>query len=257
VRPVDRYDVSALAEAQSEPGSRGRVLRNLLGVTRKRRMDWIEAQAQLRALEHLLSEFGAGHQFAANDVRHIHRTWLSGIYEWAGEYRRVNLSKGHLPFAVAGQISRLMGEFEKGVLRPNTPCFGMGAARLAAALAVVHAELILIHPFRDGNGRAARLLAILMAAQAGFPPLNFSGVKGTRRLEYFAAVHAALDRDYAPMESFFAAVIRRTCRAAGAEGLPCPGAPTRRGRAVADGPPRSPSTTPRRQKATGRGGRDR
>jgi len=38
----------------------------------------------------------------------------------------------------------------------------------ATALAEVHAELILIHPFREGNGRLARLLALLMALQAGF-----------------------------------------------------------------------------------------
>ena len=31
---------------------------------------------------------------------------------------------------------------------------------VAEALAVVHAELILIHPFREGNGRVARLLAL-------------------------------------------------------------------------------------------------
>jgi fido (protein-threonine AMPylation protein) len=32
----------------------------------------------------------------------------------------------------------------------------------STALAVVHAEFILIHPFREGNGRCGRLLAILM-----------------------------------------------------------------------------------------------
>jgi len=43
------------------------------------------------------------------------------------------------------------------------------------ALAVVHTELVLIHPFRaEGNGRVARMLATLMALQAGLPPLDFS-----------------------------------------------------------------------------------
>jgi hypothetical protein len=33
--PRDRYDVAALEEAQWEPGSRGRVLKNRLGIRRK------------------------------------------------------------------------------------------------------------------------------------------------------------------------------------------------------------------------------
>jgi hypothetical protein len=41
---------------------------------------------------------------------------------------------------------------------------------VARALAEVHAELILIHPCRDGNGRVARLLPLLMGLKAGLPP---------------------------------------------------------------------------------------
>jgi len=46
-----RYDVSGLIEAHYQPGSRGRVLRNLLGITSKREMDDVEASEQKRALE--------------------------------------------------------------------------------------------------------------------------------------------------------------------------------------------------------------
>ena len=38
---TDRYDASGLIEAQFEPGSRGRVLKNLLGIKRKREMDGV------------------------------------------------------------------------------------------------------------------------------------------------------------------------------------------------------------------------
>jgi cell filamentation protein len=43
VKKTGRYDTSGLTEAQSEPGSRGRVLKNLLGIKSKREMDRIEA----------------------------------------------------------------------------------------------------------------------------------------------------------------------------------------------------------------------
>jgi cell filamentation protein len=122
----------------------------------------------------------------------------------------VNLSKGDFPFAAANQISRLMMEFEKGPLREYTPCRFTVMREIARAIAVVHTELLLIHPFREGNGRAARLLAVLMALQAGLPPLDFGGIKGRKRQQYFSAVKAGLDRDYKPMEKVFSAVISRT-----------------------------------------------
>jgi len=68
----------------------------------------------------------------------------------------------------------LMEDLEKGPLREFTPCRFDTIGKTVKALAIVHTELVLIHPFRDGNGRVARLLATLMALQAELPPLDFS-----------------------------------------------------------------------------------
>ena len=51
-----------------------------------------------------------------------------------------------------------------------------------------------------------------MVLQAGLPPLDFDGLKGKRRIEYFAAIRAGLDREYKPMEEIFSGVIQRTLR---------------------------------------------
>jgi cell filamentation protein len=107
-----------------------------------------------------------------------------------------------------------MQEFERGPLREYTPCRFDKLADQASALAIVHSELIPIHPFRDGNGRCARLLAMLMGLQAGLPALDFGGIRGAKKREYIAAVHAALDRDYELMIKVFRGVIERTLRTA-------------------------------------------
>ena len=80
------------------------------------------------------------------------------------------------------------------------------------ALAVTHAELVLIHPFREGNGRLARMVSVLMAFQAGLPALDFSGLKGKKRQEYFAAVRSGLRKDYGPMCRVFQAIVEKTLR---------------------------------------------
>ena len=43
-------------------------------------------------------------------------------------------------------------------------------------IAKVHAELLLIHPFREGNGRTARILANLMSRKAGYGFLKFEKI---------------------------------------------------------------------------------
>lgn len=206
-----RYDPHG-TEAEFEPGSHGRVLRNLPGVRSVREMARHESDALLAATRRLVDETGAHQRFTADDICRMHRLWLDEIYPWAGQYRQVNVSKGGFVFAVAAQVPRLMSEFERGPLRQFTPCLFDDAARQARTLAVVHTELVLIHPFREGNGRCARLLAMLMGLQAGLPALDFGGVRGEEKRRYILAVQAGLDRNYEPMTIVFRRIVARTLR---------------------------------------------
>jgi cell filamentation protein len=206
----DRYDVSGLPEAQFEPGSNGLVLKNLLGITSAHVMDEAEARALEQTMDTLVRAYAERHRFTATELCDCHRTWLGDIYEWAGCYRRVNVGKDGFPFAAAAQVPVLMDKFERDVLRRCTPCTFTDRAEVVHALAETHVELGLIHPFRDGNGRLARVLSSLMALQAGLPLLDFSLMAGTGKVAYVAAIQAGLDKHYAPMESLFGAVIEQS-----------------------------------------------
>ena len=63
-----RYDVSHMTENQYQPGSRGRVLRNLLAITSKREMDLAEAKALKRATDTLVRSYDIHHRFPAEDI---------------------------------------------------------------------------------------------------------------------------------------------------------------------------------------------
>ena len=84
---ISRYDVSELIEAQYEPCSRGRVLRNLLGITGKRKMNELEAKEQKRALKEILSVYTLDHRFKAADICRMHKIWLWGVYQGGGGRR--------------------------------------------------------------------------------------------------------------------------------------------------------------------------
>jgi len=171
-----------------------------------------ESERLLAATERLIDETEVEQRFTADDLCRMHRLWLGDVYAWAGEYRQVNIGKGGFMFAAAPLVPGLMAELERGPLRRYTPCRFATTREQAEALAVVHAELILIHPFREGNGRCSRLLATLMALQAGLPALDFGGIRGPEKQRYITAIHAAMGREYGPMTAVFERVIARTER---------------------------------------------
>lgn len=191
----DRYVIGA--EGEFQPDSNGRVLRNALGITDPAEMDEAELALLHKLYEAVLEDDFPDRRITVADLRHWHRLWLGNVYEWAGCERSVNLGKGGFHFAAAAQVPRLLEEFDRGCLARYTPC-DQDEATAIAAIAETHVEFILIHPFRDGNGRLSRLLADVMAMQAGYVPLDYSGWDEDR-VGYIAAIHAGLAGDCAPM----------------------------------------------------------
>lgn len=62
--------------------------------------------------------------------------------------------------------------------------------------AVAHHEMVKIHPFKDGNGRTARLLLNLILLKNGFPICN---IKRSERPDYYNALSLADEGEYEPI----------------------------------------------------------
>lgn len=201
----DRYDTSGSSEGKYQPGSDGQVLLNKLGITDSSEMDEIELDLLDQLNEALLEEISEDQAITSEDLREWHRRWLGNVYEWAGRDRTVNMSKGDFHFAASHLVPKLMQDFNDKFLAIYTPCDGMEEDQLIDALAIVHTEFILIHPFREGNGRLSRLLANVMSLQSGQPLLDYSYMD-ERKQEYFGAIQAGLD-NYEPMKDMFRRVL--------------------------------------------------
>jgi cell filamentation protein len=196
----NRYQVGGI-QAAIQPGSHGQVLLNKLGVTTAEDMAELELVLLQKLYEAVLAELSPDAAFTLAHLKTWHRRWLGNVYEWAGEERSVNVSKDGFHFAVAAQIPRLLALFERDCLARFTPCHRLEHDDLIEAIAVTHVEFILIHPFREGNGRLSRLLADAMATQAGHGPLDYSAWDADRE-GYFTAVQAGVAGDYAPMQRY-------------------------------------------------------
>lgn len=169
-----------------------------MGIQSAEDMDELELSLLVQLYEAVLVEELPDRQLIVDDLKNWHRRWLGNVYAWAGQERSVNMSKGGFPFAAAAQVPRLLVEFERQYLARWTPCGRLSDDELVQAIAEVHVEFILIHPFREGNGRLSRLLADVMAVQAGHAPLDYSGWDADKA-RYIGAIHAGVAGNYAPM----------------------------------------------------------
>jgi cell filamentation protein len=198
----NRYQTTG-AEGEFEPGSNGQVLRNLVGITSADDMDELELRLLGDLYDEVLLQNLPDRALTVADLKHWHHLWLGNVYAWAGQERSVNLGKGGFQFATAGLLPGLLADFELQHLKPRTPCGNLAPEELVNAIAVTHVELIVIHPFREGNGRLSRLLADVMAVQAGHEPLDYTGWE-RNKAAYIGAIHAGFSGDYGPMSQFVA-----------------------------------------------------
>lgn len=105
------------------------------------------------------------------------------------------MSKPDMHFASPLQVRKLADEFEKKYLARFDQLPKMNDEELIVFLAEVHVEFILIHPFREGNGRISRLLLDVMAAKAGAQPLDYT-LWDEHKAFYFKAIQAGRDGEY-------------------------------------------------------------
>lgn len=76
-------------------------------------------------------------------------------------------TKDGFQFAAADRIPLLLDGFEKQFLSRSGELKSLARSDLVNYLAECHVEFILIHPFREGNGRLSRLLCDVLSVLAG------------------------------------------------------------------------------------------
>lgn len=183
------------------PDSEDELLPNLLGLVTQEEIGLSEFEGFLKAEIFLTEELTGRTKFNVKYILNIHKLALEHLYAFAGKYRDVNLSKGGFPFAAAKFLPQTMSDFENEVLS-GLPNKYSDKEDLIKDIAIVHGELLFIHPFREGNGRTARVLANLMSRKAGYGSLKFDKVNKAVFEKYVIAVQKSADKDYSKMIEF-------------------------------------------------------
>lgn len=131
-------------------------------------------------------------------LKQIHHLLFRDVYEWAGELRTLDISKGNTRFCTTHRIepeSRRIFSCMADVQWFE----GYGRKALIGAVAESFGDLNMIHPFREGNGRAQRILFEHLLLNAGFQ-IDWWQVDPDSWVD---ANIAAVVCNYAPLERVF------------------------------------------------------
>ena len=149
--------MSDLYEAGTDPYCypASEVLRNKLDIRDPKLLEEVEALYSQKRLTDLYTSPLVTGRFGFRHLARIHHYVFQDLYLWAGKIRTVRIHKGRTSFAypehIATEAARI---FEK--LRQERFLRGLSLPVLLERLSWYVGELNVLHPFREGNGRALR-----------------------------------------------------------------------------------------------------
>lgn len=177
------------------------ILPNLLNSNSLREIQEAEFEGFLYAELLLTTQLTEKTKFDVDYIKNIHFLALKDVYAFAGNFRTVNISKQGFMFPAARFLDQSMQEFQTEILNKLLNEYvKLDSVLFIEDLARVHAELLYIHPFREGNGRTARVLLNLMLRKNGREPLDFSKINEELFQQYVIAVQSSAMKNYEPMK---------------------------------------------------------
>jgi cell filamentation protein len=156
------------------------ILRNLRDIRDSALLSEFEAEATARRLRQLEYKPLSG-AFDGRHLQALHRHIFQDVFDWAGEFRTVNIFKSGDPFAfhqhIASSLDTLCTELKReGHLSGSNP------ERFARRAAYYLGEINAIHPFREGNGRTQREFIKELAVCSGLT-IDWSRVSREEMIE--------------------------------------------------------------------------
>lgn len=121
-----------------------------------------------------LEKNGLSGNFDFEHYLSIHKYLFEDIYDWAGEIRKVEMSKKGTRFAKVNEIENLCKNcFER--LKDSNFLLGLNFDDFVESIVDFYCVINIIHPFREGNGRVQRIFISQLIRYNGYD-IDFSKI---------------------------------------------------------------------------------
>jgi len=191
---INKYTIPD-SESESE------ILPNLLNLKTTEEINESEFVGFVHAEQKAIDDLSEDTVFDLSYLYSLHKNALGHLYSFAGKLRTVNMSKGNFAFPPASFLPQAMKDFETKFLSP-LKAHSLDEIDLLKKLAHMHAELLFIHPFREGNGRTIRMFTNMIYLSKTGKELDFKILEYNLET-YIKAVQQAGQKEYELMEKLF------------------------------------------------------
>jgi len=181
-----------------EPGEREGLLQTW--ITHRRDLNEAERDKIVNGVAWARRARGLDAAGLLNDAfaRALHKRMFGEVWKWAGTYRQTERNIGIAAHRIPTEMAALFDDARYWVEHATYP-----PDEIAVRL---HHRLVFIHPFPNGNGRHARMMADLLIERLGGEPFGWGGGSltdiGKLRAGYVAALRAADRHDIGPLLAF-------------------------------------------------------
>lgn len=172
-------------------------LMNKLGIKDSNALETAEREITTIRVSQILENPCKGN-FDLMHLQAIHKFIFQDVYSWAGTLRTVNIAKGNQFCNCLYIESCSKPTFDK-LRQEDHFLIGVAPDLIPEKLAYYLGEVNVIHPFREGNGRAQRVFIQYLAHVAGYH-VDFTNVTSSEMVE--ASAHA-FNCDYRAMTELF------------------------------------------------------
>lgn len=151
---------------------------NKLSITDPLELHAIENELLIQAYELFYQNINEHTVFDEKYFISLHKATFSSLYDWAGEYRTLDMSKGDSRFCLALHLLDASKKIFDALSRDNDIRRGneLQKEEFAKKLAYYKCELIALHPFYELNGRITRMFFDMIAAYNGYKFINYSNI---------------------------------------------------------------------------------
>jgi cell filamentation protein len=146
-----------------------------MGIDDANLLQEIEALLLQQAYQVFINELNETVRFDESYFKALHHRTFIGLYDWAGEYRSVDMRKGGSLFCLARNLysssRHIFQQIEQEHFLKNVSDWDREP--FSQRLAFYQSELIALHPFYELNGRITRLFFDLIAIFNGYEPIDY------------------------------------------------------------------------------------
>ena len=190
------------------------VLLNKYNVTDQEILDIIERRVSALMLTKIQMREIPNEQilFSVSYICQLHKEIFENIYPFAGKIRIENITKGNTPFCrpdfIIDNLTNILNAMKKDIYKLKDKY------AIIHFLAYYYAELNIIHPFREGNGRLMReyLRQIVVLLRENYNlnyDLDFSDVDELDKKNLMnGSIISAMTGELAYLENFFNSTLK-------------------------------------------------